>query len=143
MTLIKRSEGLLPSMWNDLLDNDWFDFPNFVRKGMSVPAVNIRETDMDYKVEMAVPGMQKKDFKISLENNVLTISAEEQSEKSDKENGYTRKEFNYKSFHRSFTLPEGADDAKIAAEYKDGVLNIVIPKKENMKSKVSKEIVVS
>lgn len=137
MTLIKRNNGLFPTLWNTVTDENWFQLPDFLATGSSVPAVNILETEDDFKVEMAVPGMKKEDFIIDLERNVLTISAADKVEKEEIEHAgrYTRKEFNYRAFKRSFTLPEIVADEKISAHYNAGVLGITIPKKEEAKPK--------
>ena len=144
MKLIKRSDDWgLPSIWEDFFNNDLFNIPSFVAKGTTVPAVNISETDNEYTVEMAAPGMKKGDFKINLDNNVLSISSESKKEEEKKEKYFTRKEFSYQSFERSFTLPESVDQEKIMAKYTDGVLNLVLPKKEEAKVKPAKEIKIS
>lgn len=142
MKLIRRNDAFFPSLWEDFFDRDWSNVPSFVNAGVSVPAVNIKESEDDYSVEIAVPGMKKEDFKVDLDHNLLTISAEEKTEDSDKdaEGRYTRREFNYRSFKRTFTLPETADAEKIHASYKDGVLVIDIPKKEEAKPKPAKMI---
>jgi HSP20 family protein len=142
MKLMKRNDLYVPSIWEDLFDRDWVSARNVARTSVSVPAVNIRETEDGFNVEMAVPGMKKEDFKVDLDQNLLTISAEEKSENSDKDtNGkYTRREFNYRSFKRVFTLPETANADKIHASYEDGVLAISIPKKEEAKPKPAKMI---
>jgi HSP20 family protein len=106
---------------------------NFSATGTTIPAVNIKETEKSFEVEVAAPGMSKKDFKIELDNNMLIISSEKKEEKTDedKDGKYTRREFSYQSFQRSFTLPmDIIDEKKIEAKYKDGILTIVIPKKE-------------
>ncbi|MFN7329841.1 MAG: Hsp20/alpha crystallin family protein, partial [Bacteroidota bacterium] len=97
----------------------------------------------EYQIELAVPGLQKKDFKIEMENDVLTISAEKEEEKNEKENGYTRREYAYNSFSRSFTMPENFKLDKIDAKYVDGILKITVPKKEVTPMKPKKEIAVS
>ncbi|MCW9037889.1 Hsp20/alpha crystallin family protein [Altibacter sp.] len=144
MKLMKRHENLFPNMWSPFNDDDWFRLPDTFKSGTSAPAVNILENEDDFKVEMAVPGMKKEDFNIDLENNLLTISAEEQSENETKgqDGSYTRREFNYSAFKRSFTLPDSVDGEKIAASYTDGVLNITIPKKEEAKPKPPKKIAI-
>jgi len=144
MKLIKRSDDWgLPTLWEDLFNNDLFNFPSFVAKGTTVPAVNISETEDNYTVEMAVPGMKKSDFNINLDHNVLTISSEQEEEKEEKDKNFTKKEFSYQSFERSFTLPETVDQEKISAKYTDGVLKVVLPKKEESKVQSSKVIKVS
>ena len=142
MKLMKRNDAFFPTVWEDFFDRDWFNTPSIAHTGVSVPAVNIKESDEGFGVEMAVPGMKKEDFKVDLDHNLLTISAEEKSEESEKdaEGKYTRREFNYRSFKRTFTLPESADAEKIQATYKDGVLAINIPKKEEAKPKPVKMI---
>lgn len=140
MTLVKRIDGLLPAMWDNFSYDDWFTKPNRFGFGANVPAINILDNDNDFVIEMAVPGMKKSDFKIDVDNSVLTISSEERSENEKTEANYTRREFFYNSFKRSFTLPETVDSDKIAAEYVDGVLAILIPKKEEAKPKPPKTI---
>ncbi|MCF6342209.1 MAG: Hsp20/alpha crystallin family protein [Bacteroidales bacterium] len=144
MKLVKRNADLgLPTLWEDLFNNDVFNFPSFVARGTTVPAVNISETDNDYTVEMAVPGMKKSDFNINLDHNSLTISSQQQEEKEEKAKNFTKKEFSYRSFERSFTLPETVDQEKISAKYTDGVLKVVLPKKEEAKAQPAKMIKVS
>ena len=135
MTVVKRTNELLPripSFFDDFLGgnlSDWFT-TNIAKSDGSVPAVNLKETDTDYFIEMAAPGMDKKDFAINMEEGVLVIRSEKKEAFEEKEeNGYFRKEFNYQSFQRSFRLPE--DDInveKIEAIYKDGILIVKLPK---------------
>ena len=110
--------------------------------GTTIPAVNIKETANAFEVEMAAPGMTKKDFKIELDSNVLTITSEKNMEQEQKDGErYSRKEFAYQSFQRTFTLPkEVVDDDKIEARYENGVLYLVIPKKEEAKQKPARMI---
>jgi len=146
MTLVKRNGSLFPSLWNSFFDDEWFgDNPNIAQAGTSVPAVNIKDTVDNYELEMAAPGMKRDDFHVDLDNNLLTISAEVKSENSDKDKdgNYSRMEFSYSSFSRSFTLPDTVQAEKIAAKYKDGVLRIVLPKKEEAKPKPIKQIAIS
>ena len=149
MSLIKRNKDLLPSFSRFWDDDDYFNrglmnwgLSNFSDSNTTLPAVNIREAEDSYVVEMAAPGMKKGDFKIELDNNILTISSEkaEEHEENGKEK-YSRKEFSYQSFQRSFSLPkEVVDEEKIKAHYKDGVLNLTIPKKEAAKQKPPRKI---
>jgi len=144
MQLVKRNDDWkLPTIWEDFFSNDLFNFPSFMATGTTVPAVNISETENEYMVEMAAPGMKKSDFNINLDNRVLTISSEKKEEKEEKEKNFTKKEFSYQSFERSFTLPETIDQEKISAKYADGVLKVILPKKEEAKAKPSKVIKVS
>lgn len=143
MTQLTRTNGnLFPEIFG--LTRDWLDWnnSNYSSTGTSLPAVNIRETIEGFEVEMAAPGMTKQDFKIELDNNLLSISSEKKQEVEKKEGErYTRKEFSYHSFHRSFTLPTGVVDAdKINARYENGVLHLNIPKKEEAKPRPPKQI---
>ena len=126
--------------YNGLLN----DFENDLFKHMNnsdVPAVNIQEDEKYFLLELAVPGMKKDDFKIDLENQVLTIFSEIKEETEETENNYTRREFVYNSFSRSFTLPKSIVAEKIKADYKDGILKISLPK--NKETKLSREIKVA
>ena len=123
---------------NDLLDNFFnVNVPTF--KG-TVPAINIIEGKESYRIEVASPGMKKEDFRIDLENDVLTISSERKADKEEKDEKYTRREFSYCSFRRSFILPDSTDADKIEATHNNGILNIVIPKKEEAKEKGPRQI---
>jgi HSP20 family protein len=108
-----------------------------------LPAVNIKENDNGFDVEMAVPGMKKDDFRVNLENNVLCISSEKKLENETNQGNYSRKEFSYQSFSRSFTLPDSADEGNIKAKYENGILMISIPKKEEAKPKPPRVIDIS
>jgi HSP20 family protein len=133
-TLAKRSERM-PSYFEDFLNKpllDLFD-SGFPSRTMNLPAVNITERKDDYLIAMAAPGLKKEDFKIDVEGNMLTISSEKEEENEEKEERYTRKEYSYSSFERSFTLPDEVNKDKIDAHYQDGVLELVLPKKEEAK----------
>jgi HSP20 family protein len=109
----------------------------------SVPAVNIREDEKNYNLELAVPGMDKKDLKIDINEDVLTISSELKHENEEERNGYKRKEFSYSSFARTFYIPENVNREKIEAAYKDGILTVSLPKQEEEKSKLTRQIDIS
>lgn len=132
------------SPFNDLFDSFFKDSYVNDRALAKVPAVNIAETDLAFEVQLAAPGLQKEDFKLNLEKNVLTISAEKkaQATEQDDKRKITRKEFSFSSFSRSFTLPEIADANNITATYENGLLNVVIAKKEEAKL-LSREIAIS
>jgi len=138
--LVKRNE-LLPkfqSFFSDFFDKEFADWANsnYSLTNTTIPAVNIKETKDDFLVTMAVPGMSKKDFKIDLTDNVLTISSEKKDEKEEKDEYYTKQEYSYQSFSRAFTLPKDVvDDDKITAKYENGELLLTIPKKEEAKTK--------
>ncbi len=145
MTLIRRTNNLFPSVpsfFDDFFTKDLVNWSNSNNGfGSSLPAVNIKEDEDGYTVEVAVPGLKKSDFNIELENDVLTISSEKEVKNESKDEGYTRREFGYSSFKRSFTLPENKiDGEKVKANYVDGVLNIALPKREEAKPKPVKTI---
>lgn len=130
MNLIKRNAVPFPSIIDELLKPDWLGgMQNF---NTNVPAVNIKETDTSFGIELAAPGKNKEDFNIEIDHNVLTISSEEKTEKEEKSNEgkYTRKEFSYASFRRAFTLPETVNTDSINASYENGVLHVALPKRE-------------
>lgn len=145
MNLIKRNtDNWLPSIFDDMFKTDWMDNGNngMSRIGTSVPAVNIAENDESFILEVAAPGMSKKDFNLELDNGVLTISSEVKKEDEKKENGgrFTRREFSYTSFKRAFSLPETVDPEKISAKYNEGVLKIELPKREDAKVQAKRMI---
>lgn len=118
-------------------------FTSNFNTGITLPKVNIIETAEAFIVEMAVPGLKKSDFHIDLDNQILSISTETKEENEHKDATYTRREFGYSSFKRTFTLPETVNDAKIDANYKDGILSILLPKKEEAKQKPARSIKIS
>lgn len=142
MSLVKFSNQF-PTLFDRFFDNDLFDWSNknFSLTNTTLPAVNIMEDDNSYQVEMAAPSLNKDDFKIELNNDVLTISSEKKTENETKEGQrYARKEFSYQSFSRSFTLPDSVDSDKIKAKYENGILKITIPKREDAKPRPVKQI---
>jgi HSP20 family protein len=145
MTLIKRNgrSEVMPSIWNNFFNTDLFNWDNnLVDSGNSIPAVNIKEKPDSFSVEMAAPGMDKKDFKIEIDGSALTISSEKQNEKEDKDGeNYSRREFSYQSFYRTFHLPKEVVNAdKIQAKYENGILKLEIPKREEAKQKPARLI---
>src|SRR3989339_2277248 len=149
MTLMKRNNPVfqsIPSLLDNLWSRDWMDWSNlnFSDTNTTLLAVNVLENDHEFLIELAAPGMKKEDFRINLEDNVLTISSEKKEEKEEKKDQYTRREFSYQSFQRSFTLPEYlADREKVTAKYHDGILHINIPKREEAKPKPARAIEIS
>ncbi len=137
MSLVKFNQ--YPT-FTDLIENLERNFLGRVDENSGdIPAVNIKEEKDKFVLEMAAPGMKKEDFKINLDNYLLTISAETKNEKKEKEDNYTRREFVYNSFSRSFTLPKSIDVDKIKGDYKNGVLSLALPKKEE-ETKLTKQI---
>ena len=118
-------------------------FTSNYNTGMTLPKVNIRETSDAYFVDMAVPGMKKSDFEIHLEDQLLSISSEVKDEKEYQEDNFTRREFGYSAFKRSFTLPETVNEEKIKAKYSEGILSVHLPKKEEAKQKPPRTITIS
>ncbi|WP_448700173.1 Hsp20/alpha crystallin family protein [Mucilaginibacter sp. AW1-3] len=136
MTLVKFANGhkngfnpLFTDVFDSIL-NDTFLSDKLVSK---TPAVNIAEGENGYDIELAAPGLKKEDFKISVEKNVLSVAVEKKAENTEETKKYSKKEYSYASFVRNFTLPESADQSKIAAEYTDGILSINVAKKEEAK----------
>jgi len=121
-------------------DDDFWDFGSF---GNQVPAANIAETDKEFTLDLSAPGLAKEDFKIDVDNGILTVSSEIEEESKSEEKNYTRREFSYSSFSRSFTLPENVKENDINARYDNGVLHVTIPKKEVSVSKLKKQIQVA
>ena len=142
MSLIKRSEwpSLMTGTWlSDFFDNDRF-FDSDLLKKQSMPSVNVKESEKDFEIDVAAPGLTKQDFKISVDNGVLTISSEKEEEKEEKEKDYTRREFSYNAFSRSFSLPENVNEEDIRAMYQDGILKLNMAKKNITVSTAKKAI---
>ena len=122
------------NFFDDFFTKELFDFNNagFAQSGITQPSVNVKDMDEGFEIQVAAPGMKKEDFTVNLERNVLTISSEKQTqnEEKDKDGNFSRREFNYSSFRRSFTLPEAVEHENIEAAYEDGLLKITVPKKE-------------
>ena len=145
MTLLKdNGTSLFPAL-SDFFETDKWISPEKYFRGFhhSLPAANVSEAEKEYKIELAIPGFKKEEVKVNLENEVLTISAESKTEKEEKTKKFTRKEFSYSSFTRSFQLPKAANAEKIEAKYENGLLRLEIPKKEEVISKAKKEIKVA
>ena len=144
LALNKTSERF-PALFDDFFKpwNEWFDNDtNFLSRQLRIPSVNITENKDEYSVSLAVPGMKKDDFKIDVNGNMLTISCEKDETKEEKDKKYTRKEYSYSSFSRSFTLPDEVNREKIDARYEDGLLKISLPRKEEAKKTAAKQIAV-
>ncbi len=135
MMPVKRSQQWLPSIFNDFFGNEWI--PKI--SGSNVPAVNIIESDKEYRVEVAAPGMTKEDFNVHIENdNELVISMEKKQESKDEEKGkYLKREFSYTQFKQTMLLPDNVDKERVDAGVDKGVLTIVMSKKEASEPKAS------
>ncbi len=146
MTLVKwnRPSNDYPTYskcFDNFFEND-LDFFS-PRAKNNLPAANVVESKEEFVIELAAPGMKKKDFNVKIENDVITIESKREEKEVKEEMNFTRREFNYSSFSRSFTLPESIDNEKIDARYEDGVLRIHLPKKEEAKVKALREIKIS
>ena len=142
MSLVRFSSQL-PSVFDRLLEGDLFDWSNrnYSITNTTLPSVNIKQNTDEYLVEVAAPGFNKGDFKLELNHDLLTISSEKKVESESKDGElFTKREFSYQSFSRSFTLPQTADYDKIEANYENGILAVRIPKKEEAKPKPAKTI---
>lgn len=139
---LSRTTEMLASSFHDFFKpwNEWFDGGRPWNRVLNVPAVNITEQKGGYQVALAAPGLKKEDFKIDVEGNMLAIRNETAEKKEDKGEKYTRKEYSYFSFSRSFTLPEEIDREKIEAKYEDGVLKIMLPCRQEVKNPIAKQI---
>ena len=142
MTPVRRTQNWLPSIFNDFFDNDWM-----VKANATAPAINVFETEKEYRVELAAPGMTKEDFNVHIdEDNNLVISMEKKSESENKdenkkEGRYLRREFSYSKFQQTMILPEDVDKEKISAHVENGVLNIELPKFTEEAKEKSKKVI--
>jgi HSP20 family protein len=145
MSLVKFSNQF-PSVFDRFFDNELFDWSNrnFSNTNTTLPSVNIKESTEGFEVELAAPGLEKNDFRIELNHDTLTISSEKQVENETNDGQhFTKREFSYQSFSRSFTLPNTVESEKIAAKYENGILKVSIPKKEEAKPRPLKQISIS
>lgn len=136
-----KSNPKFPALLTDLFDYDKFFGNDFMKRfEINLPAANVIDGEKSYKIELAIPGFKKEDIKVNIENEILTISAETKGEKEDKNEKYTRKEFSYNSFTRSFQLPKTANSDKVDAKYENGLLKLEVAKKEEAIKQGRKEI---
>lgn len=140
----KRNVATLPSLssWVDNFfeNNLGTEFMSNFNTGITLPAVNIKETNDQFVLELAIPGMKKSDFSIEVDNKILSISSEVKTENQMEESTYTRREFGYSSFKRTFTLPDNVESDRVNANYRDGILLVMLPKREEAKQKPPKRI---
>ena len=138
-TITRRS--FRPFYMPNIFDEELFT--GLSKRTSSMPAVNIKEDEKEYSLELAIPGINKNDLKIDMKEDVITISSEMKKESEENSDGYKRKEFSFSAFSRSFYVPENVNKEKIEASYKDGVLYVTLPKEDEQKSKISKTIEIS
>ncbi len=147
MSLIKfnNRQRLFPSWTNEGLKNflssDDFFNNDFFEEDSLMPAMNVKEHDEDFEIEFAAPGFNKKDFEVTIDDNILNVCGEKKHEAEEKEEDFTRKEFSYNSFKRSITLPKSVNtDQEVKATYKDGILKLNLLKKEEAKAQQPKKV---
>jgi HSP20 family protein len=146
-TLFKNDYTSFPSLLDKFFEGNLMDWNtrNFAGSNSTLPAVNVKENDDEFLIDVAAPGLSKEDFKLNYDNGRLTISSEKSEKKEEKEGEVvTRKEFSYQSFQRSFTVPETVVNAdNITAKYNNGILHVTLPKREEIKPKPAKQIKIS
>lgn len=138
--LARINRNYVPAYWDDFFNDHFYKNVHTSSYKSQTPAVNVVEEENGYKIEMAIPGVSKKDFHIEVEDDVLTISTESQESKKEQQNNYLRREFNFQSFKRSFELPETVDQENIQASHADGILTVHLSKKEEVLQKAPKQI---
>ena len=134
-----RNKNFFPSIVDEFFGRDYMPALDF-QTGINMPSVNIVESKDDFRIEVAAPGLDKNDFKINVENNVLNISSEKEESNEDNDERYMRREFCYTSFNRSFSLPQTVESDKVSAKHENGVLTISMPKREEAKVKPARQI---
>ncbi len=141
---LTRLSERMPSFFDDFFKpwNEWINKENGWNRLMNLPAVNISEQKNEYQLSVAIPGMKKDDFKLDVDGNILTISSEKEENREEKDKKFTRKEYNYSSFSRSFTLPDDVEKEKVEATYEEGILKVSLPRKEPVKNSQAKHIAV-
>ncbi|MGI9545751.1 MAG: Hsp20/alpha crystallin family protein [Flavobacteriaceae bacterium] len=140
MSIVRRNNLMFPSLMNEFFKPDWFG--GMEKFENTLPAVNIKEDETGFELELAIPGQKKEDFNVEIDENIMTVSMETKSENETAEERYTRKEFSYRSFKRSFTLPETVDEDKIEASYTEGILRFRLPKREEALPKPKRTVAI-
>lgn len=137
---VKRRREAMPTLFDDFFKpwREWFD--NEWERVSTIPAVNVKEDNQSFKITMAAPGLKKDDFKIDIDGNLITISAEKTSKSEEKDEKYSRNEYNYTSFSRTFTLPDNIKTDKIEAQYESGELTLLLPKVAEEKPETHKKV---
>ena len=130
MSLVKHTNPWLKTAFEDLFQDDWLRSDAAKSLGVQIPAVNIIDEENQFEIELAAPGKVKEDFKIELKQDLLVIETETKTIEKPEKPKYSRREFNYSKFKRSFTLPDSIDVGKINAKYEQGILRVILPKKE-------------
>ena len=133
----KHNSPFFPALFDEWLSNEWL--PSSTLPTKQLPAVNIQETDTSFLLELAAPGFKKEDLQVEVEKDILSISSKSDAA-AEEDAQYTRKEYGYRSFRRTFTIPESVDSKKIEAQYKEGILEVKLPKKKEMLQEAKKSI---
>jgi len=128
--LARFNRNYVPAYWDDFFNDRFFNQLNSPTSNSCTPAVNVSEDEKGYTIEVAAPGLSRKDFNLEVDDDILTISTEQKESKEEKEQNYLRREFNYHTFKRSFRLPETVDQEQIRATHESGILTLSLPKKE-------------
>lgn len=143
MLPVRKERRFFPSIVDEFFGRDFIPDLFEFQTGVNMPSVNVIEGKDDFKIEVAAPGLNKEDFKIDLDNNVLTITSEKEEKNEDENQRYMRREFSYSSFKRSFSMPQSVDASNIKATHNNGVLTITVPKREEAKERPPKQIEIS
>ncbi len=138
--LARFNKSYVPAYWDDFFNDSFYNGFHTAARSASTPSVNIVENDKEYTIEMAVPGLSRKDFRIDLDGDVLTITSEHKEASDENNRKYMRREFNYNTFKRSFQLPDTVDQNQIKARHDAGILTVQLPKKEEVVQKAPKQI---
>jgi HSP20 family protein len=138
--LARINRRYVPAYWDDFFNDNFFQSMSDYTQEGNTPAVNVAEDEKEYRIEIAVPGLSKKEVKIDLEDNVLTISSERKENKEEQKSNFMRREFFYNQFKRSFQLPETVDQEKIHATHEAGIVTVQLPKKQEVVQKAPKQI---
>jgi len=128
--IARFNRNYVPAYWDDFFNDRFFNQLDSATSNSYTPAVNVSEDEKGYTIEVAAPGLNRKDFNLEVDDDILTISTEQKESKEEKEQNYLRREFNYQSFKRSFRLPETVDQEQIRATHDAGILTLSLPKKE-------------
>jgi len=140
--LARINRNYVPAYWDDFFNDGFFNQLNSATSNSNIPAVNVSEDESGYTIEVAAPGLSRKDFNLEVDDDILTISTEQKESKEEKKQNYLRKEFNYHSFKRSFRLPETVDQEKIRATHESGILTLSLPRKEEAIQNAPRQIAV-
>ena len=138
--LARINRNYVPAYWDDFFNDRFYKHINTSTGQTQSPAVNVIEDEKGYQIEVAVPGVSKKDFNLGLDGDVLTISTEKKESKEDQQSNFLRREFNFQSFERSFQLPDTVDQESILASHEAGILTVNLPKREEVVQKAPKQI---